>query len=245
MGSFPIVEDIHLKGGYQTVADTTARDAIAANMRKVGMLVYTIATTELWVLGPGITNGDWTLSVSGVALTATAPADVTKAAAAVGVATDAARADHKHDITTAAPTTGIGAANSEGSASTLARSDHSHALRTATGPTDLAIGAITDGEFLKRVGAAIVSAAISGGTQTVQEEGVTQSTTVTTFNFVGLTITASGAGATATITVAPLGGTTAARPVTPAQYTEYFDTTLGLPIWYVGVVWVDAAGVTV
>jgi len=59
------------------------------------------------------------------ALTASAPANVTKAAAAVGVATDAARADHKHDISTAAPSS-VGTANSEGAATSLARSDHVH-----------------------------------------------------------------------------------------------------------------------
>lgn len=41
----------------------------------------------------------------------------------------------------------------------------------------------------------------TGGTSTVQDEGVTQSTTVTTFNFVGAGVTASGSGATATITI--------------------------------------------
>ena len=41
--------------------------------------------------------------LGGASLTNTAPADVTKAAAAVGVATDAARSDHKHDVATAAP----------------------------------------------------------------------------------------------------------------------------------------------
>lgn len=41
------------------------------------------------------------------------------------------------------------------------------------------------------------------------------------------------------------GGTTANRPVTPAQYTQYFDTTIGIPVWYVGVLWLDAAGVSV
>jgi hypothetical protein len=66
------------------------------------------------------------ISAAAAALTASAPADVTKAAAAVGVATTAARADHKHDVTTAAPTGGLGAALAEGSATTLARSDHTH-----------------------------------------------------------------------------------------------------------------------
>lgn len=63
------------------------------------------------------------------ALTSTAPVNVTKAAAAVGVGTTAARHDHKHDVTTAAPST-IGTANSEGSATSLARSDHVHNIGT-------------------------------------------------------------------------------------------------------------------
>lgn len=62
---------------------------------------------------------------SGLALTSSAPANVTKATATVGVDTTAARSDHKHDITTAAPVS-IGTANSEGSATSLARSDHVH-----------------------------------------------------------------------------------------------------------------------
>ena len=40
-----------------------------------------------------------------------------------------------------------------------------------------------------------------GGTITVKDEGVTQSTTVTTLDFVGAGVTASGAGATETITI--------------------------------------------
>jgi hypothetical protein len=39
------------------------------------------------------------------------------------------------------------------------------------------------------------------------------------------------------------GGPTSARPASPVQYQSYFDTTLGLPIWYTGSTWVNAAGV--
>lgn len=70
------------------------------------------------------------IATSAAAVTSTAPVDVTKAAAAVGVGTTAARHDHKHDVSTAAPTA-IGTANAEGSASSLARSDHVHALGSA------------------------------------------------------------------------------------------------------------------
>lgn len=65
-------------------------------------------------------------------LTSTAPVNVTKAAAAVGTGTEAARNDHKHDVSTAAPgATGVATASGEGSATTLARSDHAHQSNTA------------------------------------------------------------------------------------------------------------------
>jgi hypothetical protein len=70
-----------------------------------------------------------------------APVDVTKAAAAAGVAATYARSDHKHDITTAAPSTALTAAttNAEGAATSLARSDHTHAITTAA-PVALTVG---------------------------------------------------------------------------------------------------------
>jgi hypothetical protein len=58
-------------------------------------------------------------------LTSTPPVNVSKSAAVVGGATDAARSDHKHDIDTAAPVN-VGVANVEGGATSLARSDHVH-----------------------------------------------------------------------------------------------------------------------
>ena len=64
LGSFPVAEDSDLKGGYRPVADVTARDAIPANSRKAGMLVRTQSTGDTWVLGAGLTNGDWTLFIT-------------------------------------------------------------------------------------------------------------------------------------------------------------------------------------
>lgn len=63
-----------------------------------------------------------------------APADVTKAAAAAGVAATVARSDHKHDVTTAAAVE-LAEANAEGSATTLARSDHTHDHGNRSGGT--------------------------------------------------------------------------------------------------------------
>ena len=85
------------------------------------------------------------LDNSGV-LTSTAPADVTKAAAVVGVSTETARADHKHDITTAAAgTIAVGDAAAEGAATSLARSDHTHALTAPAAPVNVTKAAAAAG----------------------------------------------------------------------------------------------------
>ena len=84
--------------------------------------------------------------LGGASLTNTAPADVTKAAAAVGVATDAARSDHKHDVATAAPSS-VGNANAEGSSSSLARADHVHDHGNLSGGSlhAVAVAGVSDG----------------------------------------------------------------------------------------------------
>lgn len=65
-------------------------------------------------------------------------------------------------LATDAPPHGIGAGNSEGTATSFARSDHDHTLRS--GLTELTIGSISDGQFLKRVGTQIVGGS-SGATK--------------------------------------------------------------------------------
>jgi hypothetical protein len=92
-----------------------------------------------------ITVGNGVARETFPALGATAPANVTKAAALVGSSTESARADHKHNITTAAAgTLTASTSNAEGSATSLARSDHSHAITTgAPGATSVATAAAT------------------------------------------------------------------------------------------------------
>ncbi len=59
LGTFPLLEDLYLKGGFRVVADTTARDAIDTASRKEGMLVFTTTDQTTWRLGSGLTNVDW------------------------------------------------------------------------------------------------------------------------------------------------------------------------------------------
>lgn len=86
-------------------------------------------------------------------LATAAPADVTKAAAAVGTSTTVARADHKHDISTAAASGLTSASTSaEGSASSLARSDHAHAITSLNGASagtvaEKSAGALANADF--------------------------------------------------------------------------------------------------
>jgi hypothetical protein len=68
------------------------------------------------------TSAEWTTPLT---LTNVAPANITKSTALVGTATSVARADHKHDITTAVPSN-IGTTNQEGVSTALARADHIH-----------------------------------------------------------------------------------------------------------------------
>ncbi len=42
--------------------------------------------------------------------------------------------------------------------------------------------------------------------------------------------------------IAPLSGTTAARPVSTVIGHRYFDTTLGKPVFWSGTQWVDSTG---
>jgi len=46
--------------------------------------------------------------------------------------------------------------------------------------------------------------------------------------------------------IEPASGTTANRPTLQVQVgQQYYDTTLGIPIWYNGTVWKNASGTTV
>lgn len=93
-------------------------------------------------------------------MTSDAPADVTRATAAAGVAEEAARADHKHDVSTAAPST-VGTANAEGAATSLARSDHVHSHGNQLGGALHAVATTSVAGFMSATDKVALAAAVS------------------------------------------------------------------------------------
>jgi hypothetical protein len=65
---FPTHDASYGKGGYRAVANITARDAIPAERRSVGMIVRTLDTGKNWILGANLQNTSWfeeTVSLDG------------------------------------------------------------------------------------------------------------------------------------------------------------------------------------
>ena len=111
-------------------------DAIAVATQTVAGLESAADKTKLDGIASGATN---------TPLTNSAPVNVTKAAAAVGTSGEAARQDHKHDVSTAAPGTVTFNTAAEGSATSLARSDHRHALTSPSAPVNVTKAAASAG----------------------------------------------------------------------------------------------------
>jgi hypothetical protein len=151
--------------GFEVVGGAVGSSTLIAKNEGT-VLTTSLTSIDFTGAGVNVTNlgGAVTVDVSIAGFSYGSPVDVTKAASSDGVSAAVARADHKHDVATAAPATGIGGSNSEGSSSSLARADHNHKLRTTTGPTDLDIGAVADGEYLKRLGAQVVGITVGPGT---------------------------------------------------------------------------------
>lgn len=87
-------------------------------------------------LSPGFMSSAMLATLGSVAsLTSTPPVPVTQSTAAVGVATTAARADHKHDIEVDTAVAITDSTSDAGSGSSLARSNHQHAHGARGGGT--------------------------------------------------------------------------------------------------------------
>jgi hypothetical protein len=164
-------------------------------------------------------NGPVTLNTTALVftdwrgLTITAPADVTKAAAAVGTSTTLARSDHKHDVSTAAAVT-IGTANGEGAASSLARSDHVHDHGAQTAPTHHAVATTADNGFMSAADKTKLDS-IQNGTATLVNGTVAVATAnITASSRVQLTHTAANASTALGVPFAE-----SLTPGTPGSFT--------------------------
>jgi len=58
---YAVTDETYNRGGYRSVADITARNAITADRRKEGMLVRVLSTGDVYVLAGGILDANWTL----------------------------------------------------------------------------------------------------------------------------------------------------------------------------------------
>jgi len=65
LDQYPTHEDTLGKGGYSSVVDLTARDAISTLRRKIGMMVFVEADEKTYQLKGGVTNSDWNEFSSG------------------------------------------------------------------------------------------------------------------------------------------------------------------------------------
>jgi len=111
--------------------------------------------------GTGFSRRDHQHSVATAAAGAIEPDD----AAAEGVSSSLSRADHTHSVVAAAPAQGVGGGNTEGSATSFARSDHDHTIRTTSGPTDLTVASIADGQLVERSGTTLAGITAIDDTQ--------------------------------------------------------------------------------
>lgn len=65
LDQYPTHEDTLGKGGYSSVVDLTARDAISTLRRKVGMMVYVGSDGKTYQLQGGVDNSNWNEFISG------------------------------------------------------------------------------------------------------------------------------------------------------------------------------------
>lgn len=64
--TYAVTDEQYNRGGYRTVVDIAARNAITADRRKEGMLVRISSTGDIYVLAGGLLDANWTpLTVSG------------------------------------------------------------------------------------------------------------------------------------------------------------------------------------
>jgi hypothetical protein len=114
------------QGDDSRLSDDRVASGLRSSTTVVSVSTSTAPSSGQTLVATSSTTATWQ---SPLTLTSTAPADVTKYPASVGVSTTASRSDHKHNVyTSTASSLAVGGYNSEGTATSLARSDHTHAL---------------------------------------------------------------------------------------------------------------------
>jgi len=125
------------------------RTSLAATGALVDEAAVRLSVLEAEIDALQLAMGDFT------GLGSAAPSSIQAGSSAeVGTSTKGAHEDHVHSILTG-PATSIGGANTEGSGPALARANHSHLLQESSGPTNLPIGAVLDGELMARIGSSL------------------------------------------------------------------------------------------
>lgn len=224
--------------GFMSGADKTKLDGITAGaavasvgaslpITSTGGTTPTIGINAATTLAAGSMSAADKTKLDGITagatntpLTSSAPANVTKAAAVVGVATTAARADHKHDIDTGTPVT-ISTANAAGSGTALALANHVHDHGALAGGDRhaVAVAGVSAG-FLSAADKAKLDSlnpVFASNFQTVVEEAATTTTSSTYTSKVTLVTGAL----TGTYRVGMYADITSANPVKRVQCRLY------------------------
>ena len=144
-------------GGIVIHNDLSGRDSLTAHDQ------YQLLTEKGAASGYAPLDAGSLVPGANLPYSAIAGANISSAAAIVGTG-DIARVGHTHAVQTAAPTQGIGGGNTQGAGPNLAMSNHDHKLRETSGPTELTIAAVADGQFLIRSGTTIVGSGATTGT---------------------------------------------------------------------------------
>ncbi len=85
LDDYPTHKEYYGEGGYKSVDDLITRDLIPVERQKVGMAVYVISTTQIYILdsiSSSLTDDNWTVlqtgGGSGIIVSATTPENPTE-----------------------------------------------------------------------------------------------------------------------------------------------------------------------
>lgn len=133
-----IVDQRPKLGQFSLGTTTIARHSDLAGLSSDDHVQYQLRSEKGFASGYAGLDSESKILSTNLNLAILPPENITKSDALVGISTNIARQDHKHDITTgAAGTILIGSESSEGTATSLSRSDHVHALQAPSAPENV------------------------------------------------------------------------------------------------------------